>query len=117
MQRLIAQFLLLFALVGTFVPLSLAVTTAPPHACCVRKAVHQCHGSESGQRTIGSTSCCSHDCGRAVATSRSVHVQSPLKLDGPLSLDTHIAESTSRAPVTILYASQSTRAPPQVSIA
>jgi len=116
MQRLIARFLLMFALVGTFVPLSLAVTTARPHACCIRKAVHQCHGSEPGQRTIGSTSCCSHDGGRAV-TSRSVHVQSPLTLDGPVSLNTRIAESTLRDPATKLYTSQSTRAPPQVSIA
>jgi hypothetical protein len=45
MRRLTARLLLLFALAGTFVPPALAATAAPPHACCIRKAAHQCHGS------------------------------------------------------------------------
>ena len=57
MQRLIARFLLLFALAGTFVPMAQALAAAPPHACCIRK-IHQCHGSaspESTQHVIAAT--------------------------------------------------------------
>jgi len=67
MQRRTAKLLLLFAMVGTFVPLALAATAAPPHACCIR-AAHKCHAmaGESDQLAIGSTGCCNHDCCRAL---------------------------------------------------
>ncbi len=119
MQRLIARFLLLFALVGTFVPLALAVTATPPHACCLRKAPHQCHGSstESGQRAISSTACCNHDCCRAVTTSQSAHPEPVLAPGFAQYVEAGIVESTSAVPAVKLLASQSPRAPPQVSIA
>lgn len=38
MQRLITRILLLTALLGTFVPVALAIGAPdPPHACCLRK--------------------------------------------------------------------------------
>ena len=117
MQRLTARFLFLFALVGTFVPLALAVTAAPPHACCLRQAAHQCHGTEADQRAVRGTGCCNHDCCRAVTTSQSAHPQPALKSDFARYLDARLAESHSRTPATKLFASQSPRAPPQVSIA
>src|ERR1700722_1518903 len=80
MRRLTARLLLLFALSGTFVPPALAATAAPPHACCIRKAAPQCHGSgpEADQRTVHSTSCCNQGCGRGVTTSRSAYPESSL---------------------------------------
>src|ERR1051325_2132004 len=39
MQRLIARILFLTALLGTFVPVALAIgAPAAPHACCIRKS-------------------------------------------------------------------------------
>jgi hypothetical protein len=41
MQRLIARILFLTALLGTFVPVALAVgAPVAPHACCIRKSHH-----------------------------------------------------------------------------
>jgi hypothetical protein len=117
MQRLTARFLLLFALVGTFVPLALAATAAPPHACCLRKAAHHCHGSEADQRAIRGTACCKNDCCRAVTTSQSAHPRPPLASIIAQNVDARIAESHAGTPATELLASQSPRAPPQPSIA
>jgi hypothetical protein len=119
MQRWTAKLLLLFALAGTFVPLALAVTAAPAHACCLRKSVHQCHGSDSetDQRSVRTTGCCSHDCCRAVRTSQSAHPQPSLKSAFVPTIDLRASESRPATPVSELFATQSTRAPPQVSIA
>jgi len=119
MQRLTARFLLLFALAGTFVPLALAATAAPPHACCIRKAAHPCHGTspEADQRTVRAIGCCNHDCCRAVATSQWAHPPQSLASVIPPRVDARVAESPARAAATKLLASQSTRAPPRVSIA
>jgi hypothetical protein len=119
MQRLTARFLLLFALAGTFVPLALAATAAPPHACCMRKAAHQCHGSfaESDQREVRSTACCNHAYGRAVTTSQSAHPQPSLTSAFAPHLDALIPDFPAETPAAELLASQSPRAPPQSSIA
>ena len=37
MHRLTARLLLFFALVGSLVPVALAASAAPTHACCLRK--------------------------------------------------------------------------------
>jgi hypothetical protein len=118
MQRLTARFLLLFALVGTFVPLALAATTAPPHACCIRKAAHQCHGSfgDLDERTVRSSSCCSHDCCRGVTTSQAGHPQPRLASDFAQNIGARVIDLKVQAPATELLASQSTRAPPHASI-
>jgi len=38
MQRLIARILFLTALLGTFVPIALAIGAPAPHQCCIRKS-------------------------------------------------------------------------------
>src|SRR5580698_4933969 len=123
MQRLTARFLLLFALIGTFVPLALTATAAPLHSCCPRKSAHQCHqpanaaADESDQRTIHGPGCCNHDCCRAVTTSQWAHPQlSSASVFTPY-VEAYFAVSHSRTPASELFASQSTRAPPQISIA
>lgn len=117
MQRLIARLLLLFALVGTFVPVALAVTAAPPHACCLRKAVHQCHGSDPDERVVRGNSCCTQSYSHAVTTPQFAHPRtSPVSISAP-TVETKVPESPAETPTTNLFASQSTRAPPQVSIA
>jgi len=123
MQRLTARFLLLFALVGTFVPLALAATAAPLHSCCLRKAAHQCHGvsnaagNEADQRAIRGTGCCNHDCCRALTTSQSADAQPPLAPVFAPNVESYAAAPDSRKPTTNLFASQSARAPPRISLA
>jgi hypothetical protein len=119
MHRLTARFLLLFALAGTFAPLALAVTAATPHACCLRMAAHQCHGSrpESDQRTIRDASCCNHDWRRAVTTSQWANPQPRTASIIAQNIEARIAESRTGTPPSELLASQSTRAPPPVSFA
>jgi hypothetical protein len=117
MQRLTARFLLVFALVGTFVPLALAVTAAPPHACCLRKSVHQCHGSDPDERAIRSNSCCKQNYSRAVTTSQWAHPQSSLTSFSAQTIESRQAESRVEAPANELLSSQSTRAPPQLCLA
>jgi hypothetical protein len=45
MYRLTARLLLVLALVGTIAPVALAISAPLPHACCVRKPIH--NGSRS----------------------------------------------------------------------
>jgi len=119
MQRLTARFLLSFAIVGAFVPLVLAVAAAPPHACCIRQAAHQCHGSfaATDQSAVRDTSCCRQDCCRAVRTSPSAHPQPRLASVLARHLNARILDFRAEASAAELLASQSPRAPPQVSIA
>ena len=44
MHRLTARLLLVLMLVGTLAPVALAISATPPHACCMRKPMHE-HGS------------------------------------------------------------------------
>jgi len=117
MQRLIAKFLLLFALIGTIVPIAMAVT-APQHACCIRKT-HHCHesaSSDSAQLAISSQTC-DHDCCRGVTTSQSANLQPGLSPAVLQIIETDITDSHPRTPTAQHSASQSTRAPPQLSLA
>lgn len=114
MQRIIARFLLLFALVGNFVPLALAVTTAEPHACC-RRMAHRCHDSllaDSSQLNFHDSSCCNHNCCRALTTSQWAHVEPAIAPQVAQKTEAAVVSAHSAAPVYELVASQSTRAPP-----
>jgi hypothetical protein len=124
MHRLIARFLLLVALVGNLAPLALAAAASPPHACCVRKAVHHCHDSvasdqiqEAGQPVIRGTSCCNHDCCRALTTSRWAQAQQPTATSFAQNVEAYLGQSIPVSPTTAVSSFQSTRAPPHISIA
>jgi len=114
MQRLIARFLLLFALAGNFVPLVLAATVAPAHACCLRKSAHQCHGSagEAEQLSIRSIECCNEDCYRAVVVSQWAHPQAAQVAVFESNVEECLRDSAAPAQAKRFFASQSTRAPP-----
>jgi hypothetical protein len=117
MQRLTARFLLLFALVGTFLPTALAIAAAPPHACCLRKAAHQCHASDADRRSLHGAACCNQGCCGAVTTTHAANPCSPLYSAFALHVSARISESPAEIPATKLFSSQSTRAPPHSSIA
>jgi hypothetical protein len=65
MYRLTARLLLVFLLVGTFVPVAMAISAPQPHACCMRKAAHN-HGS--GSREIQAVGGQNHNCCPPFAT-------------------------------------------------
>lgn len=60
MYRLTARALLALLLAGTFVPVALAISAPLPHACCMRKSMHD-HGSRSREvQAVGgqNRNCC-----------------------------------------------------------
>ena len=119
MQRLTARLLLLFALAGNFVPVALAATAAPVHACCIRKA-HRCHDSgpaESNQIAAHTTGCCNHDCCGAVTTPQWASPQSPVIVTSTPAVGSALSRPLTDAPLARLSAARSTRAPPNIAIA
>jgi hypothetical protein len=115
MHRLTAKLLLLFALVGNLAPLALAITTATPHACCVRKAAHQCHESaisEANQLDIRDARCCNRDCCRAATTARWAQAQPSIAASFVHNVAAYVGDSTPLAPTTEISRFHSTRAPP-----
>jgi hypothetical protein len=119
MHRLTARFLLLFVLVGNFVPLALASVAAKPHACCLRKAAHPCHGggiTDSSRLSIHDASCCNHDCCRAVTTAHWAHPQ-PRTASLCREVISRVQELRKNPPARESFALQSTRAPPYCSLA
>jgi len=120
MHRWIARYLLLVALVGTFGPLVRAATTAPPHACCVRKALHHCHdsvGAEAEQLEIRDAGCCGNSCNRAVVTLRWAHARCSAATSVAQNVEAYLGQSTAVSPKTKITSFQSTRGPPNTSIA
>jgi hypothetical protein len=117
MQRLTAKLLLIFALVGTIVPIAMAVTT-PPHACCVRKT-HHCHESASPESTqlAFTAKTCDHDCCRAVSTSKWADLRLGISPAFVQNIAPRAADSQPQTPALELTSSTSPRAPPQFSIA
>jgi len=119
MYRLTARFLLCFALAGVFAPLAQALTAPPPHACC-RRMSHRCQDSaaaESGQPAVHGTGCCNHDCCRAVTTSQWASPQPWATAAFAGRKAGSVGELHATIPANQLPSSQSTRAPPPISLA
>ncbi|HKF02019.1 MAG TPA: hypothetical protein VKB49_06875 [Candidatus Sulfotelmatobacter sp.] len=118
MQRLTARLLLFFALAGTFVPVAMQALAAPPHACCLRKAVHRCHTPGASQDPVArDAGCCHHDCSRAVTTAQWANLEASQNSSATLRAAHHETASRTSAPTKELLSSRSTRGPPQFPIA
>lgn len=119
MPRLIARFLLLFALAGNLAPIALAATaTTPAHACCLRKGVHRCHdsvASESGELVVRGSGCCHQDCCRAVTTVRWAHAAPHATSFAARNVEAYLALHNLATPNNEVSRFQSTRAPPASS--
>jgi len=119
MHRLTARLLLVLALVGNLAPLVLAAT-APPRACCVRKAAHHCHDSsapESAQLVVRDASCCNHDCCRAVTTARWAQAQNTPAASFTQNVEAYLGQLNPVSPNAQVSRFKSARAPPHLSIA
>lgn len=120
MQRLTARLLLLICVAGSFVPLALQASAIPPHACCLRKAMHRCHEAAAADRhepVASAPGGCHHNCYRGVTTSQSAHPEPPV--GGWFAPDTqnHDSDFQSAIPDFNFLSAQSTRAPPQFILA
>jgi hypothetical protein len=115
MHRLTARLLLTFVLVGIFAPVALAISMPAPHACCMRKPMHE-HGSTSAD-LHSSAVCCNHDCCHALTVSQSPHVVPPVGAQISTFSSLIPAERTAANRSRLIQSSHSGRAPPSFSIA
>jgi hypothetical protein len=121
MQRLTARLLLLFALLGNFVPVALAGVAPPTAKCCLRKAVHHCHSGsipahDEDELSIRAASCCSHDCCGAATPAHWAQPEAKNRAIIGRSLENLLAAPQLKSFSVTAPASLSTRAPPQCAI-
>lgn len=114
MQRRTARLLLILLLVSILAPVALAISAPAPHACCMRKPLH-----DNGERKAefqAPPSCCNHDCCRPLTVPQWAHVSPACSTHQsfavPVGSDLRTALISNRP-----ISSQSSRAPPQFSIA
>ncbi len=115
MHRLTARLLLVLLLVSVFAPVALAISAAPVHACCLRKAMHgrSSHNAEF-QALPG---CCQHDCCRPLTVAQGVHLSQLACVEiAPTVASLQCELRLARLTVNVNNA-HSGRAPPQFSIA
>lgn len=115
MHRLTARLLLTLMLVGIFAPVALAITAPAPHACCMRKPMHE-HGSNAAE-LHGIPAGCNHDCCHALTVSQSPHLlpstgTQTATLSSQLTAEWNVVNRCR-----LIQSSHSGRAPPQFSIA
>jgi len=107
-----ARLLLMLLFTGVFVPVALAISAPAPHACCMRKPMHQ-PGDAEFQAPPG---CCNHDCCRPLTVSHFAQLK-------PAASDIVSPRATgflsNAEPTHLICAfdvSHAGRAPPQVSL-
>lgn len=118
MHRLTAKLLLIFALLGNFVPIALALSPAAVPKCCLRKGVHHCHNAAlAGEElSLFSNLCGSHDCCRAAAPVYWAHLEARNSSAAVQSIEIHLNQTRPSRFNAEAPASLSTRAPPELSI-
>jgi hypothetical protein len=111
MQRLIARILFLTALLGTFVPVALAIGAPAPHACCLRKSRNDA-GKTQFQAIAPPGNCCPPRTPKLWAT--------PVSFGSLQCMHFVVApppEPLAERPVPAPVSSKSVRGPPTYSIA
>ena len=115
MHRAIARLLLILLLVGIFVPVALAISAAPAHACCLRKPMHG-HPSQDAEFQAPPGSC-QHDCCRPLTVSRGVRLTSKTCTQATTASTILPCERQLIRFASSVNHAHSGRAPPQFSIA
>ncbi|HXM21139.1 MAG TPA: hypothetical protein VN948_07740 [Terriglobales bacterium] len=115
MHRLTARLLLVLLLVGVFAPVALAISATPPHACCMRKPMHDraSHNAEF-QAPPG---CCQHDCCRPLPVPQWAHLSRSASAQVTPASATLLSDRRPLRFATTVNHAHSGRAPPQFSIA
>jgi len=115
MHRRTARFLLILLLVSIFAPVGLAISTPAPHACCMRKPMHD-RGSHDSEFNAP-PGCCNHDCCRPLTVSHWAHVAPAARnVADPIALSLNSAARPFDL-TSAVDSAHSGRAPPQFSIA
>jgi hypothetical protein len=115
MDRLTARLLLVLLLVGVFVPVALAISATPAHACCMRKPMHG-RPSHDAKFQVP-PGCCQHDCCRPLTVCRAAHLTSKTCTRAtPASAILQSERQSIDFASSVNYA-HSGRAPPQFSVA
>src|SRR5581483_729311 len=70
MNRLTASLLLIVLLVGVLAPAGAALSSEPPHACCVRKTPHCHHSNPDSEISVRARVCARHNCCRPLTASQ-----------------------------------------------
>jgi hypothetical protein len=114
MHRATARLLLVLMLVGVFVPVALAISAAPPHACCLRKPMHSRPSHDA--QFQAPPGCCQRDCCRPLTVSHGVRLTSKTGAQAtPASTIVQSGRELVRFAASVNQA-HSGRAPPQFSI-
>ena len=111
MQRLTARILFLTALLGTFVPVALAIGAPAPHACCIRKS-----RSESTKTQIQGVDRSENCCPPKTPNLWATPVAAARTQCGALLLAANTTAQSQR-PTSTYVVYKSVRAPPVPSIA
>jgi len=114
MHRLTARLLLILLLVGVFAPVALAISATAPHACCLRKAMH--NSSPHNTTFHAPASCCNHDCCRPLTVSHWAELSPPANACAAPAATTLQATLRQARRTTGNDPAHSGRAPPQFSI-
>jgi hypothetical protein len=115
MHRLTARFVLVLLLVGVFAPVALAISAPAPHACCLRKPMHDrsSHNSEFN----APPGCCQHDCCRPLTVSQWANLSPAASAQRTAASTTLQSDQRPTHFAADLKNAHSGRAPPQFSIA
>jgi hypothetical protein len=117
MHRLTAKLLLLFALVGNLIPLAMAITAAPPRACC-RRMAHRCHVSAASEAepVLRDPCCCNNHSRHPATTDQWAHPNTPGVQAGVPVLERLVGNSEFAFAGAQTASLHSSRAPPSFSI-
>jgi hypothetical protein len=115
MHRRTARFVLILLLVGVFAPVALAISAPAPHACCLRKPMHD--RSSHNSEFKAPPGCCQHDCCRPLPVSQWAHLTPPASAQ-PTPASTTKQSGQRPTPFAVdANSTHSGRAPPKFSIA
>jgi hypothetical protein len=115
MHRLTARFVLIVLLVGVFAPVALAISAPTPHACCLRKPMHDRASHDSQFKA--SPGCCNRDCCRPLTVSQWAHIAPSVNARQATASSTLHSERGPICVATAVSNAHSGRAPPQFSMA
>jgi hypothetical protein len=115
MHRLTARFVLILLLVGVFAPVALAISAPTPHACCLRKPMHD--RSSHNFEFNAPPGCCQRDCCRPLTVSQWAHLTPSAGARRTPASATLLSDQRLINLTAAVNNAHSGRAPPQFSIA
>ena len=107
--------MLVLLLAGVFVPVALAITAPMPHACCMRKPMHE-HGSQDSE-FHAPPGCCNHDCCRPLTVSQWAELGPGVAISSSLPATRLQSEMLHADVLRLACHAPWVRGPPQFSIA